>query len=421
MKLSIINYLLLVLLGFWAGCSTTEEFQGFSYDPPGATETESKEINPQHRRTIGIREAGIWFSNEFEGARMNDFYRVNDTLYRAVIKPENAPINNSPWYAFKAWSNTSKQVWIELQYENGEHRYYPDISRNGRSWSPIDSSAYRPDTLTGTAQIRLNLSPDTLWVGAQEVIGGNIYRWWASNLAEYPFVKRDTVGYSHQGQPVEKLTITQVNDDQKRGVVIITSRLHPPEITGQMACFAFLERLTAASELAALFRNRFEVIAFPFANPEGANNGHWRHNAGGVDLNRDWANFNQPETRAIRDHLLETVKGDSLRKVYYGIDFHSTDENIFYPINRAINTFPEDFSYGLIDSLVTAFPNVDFAVEPFDTSSPITKNWIHRAFGADALTYEVNDRADRQKLKAIAQKAADVMMRMLLTNSDSDR
>ncbi|MDX1618575.1 MAG: M14 family zinc carboxypeptidase, partial [Balneolaceae bacterium] len=131
---------------------------------------------------------------------------------------------------------------------------------------------------------------------------------------------------------------------------------------------------------------------------------------------RDWTDFNQPETRAIRDYLLREVKTDSLRTVYYGIDFHSTDENIFYPINRSIDTFPDDFSFALIDSIQTAFPEVDFAVEPFDTSSPITKNWIFRTFGADALTYEVNDDADREKLRSVAQKAADAMMRMLLEN-----
>lgn len=418
MILSLRAYLLLILAGLMSGCSASREFQGFSYDPPGSTITTSKEINLQHRRTIGVREAGVWVTNEYGGARLSDFYRVSDTLFRAVIQPENRPINNSPWYAFKAWSDIEKQVWIELTYEGGEHRYYPDLSHDGRSWSPIDSSAYRPDTVAGTARLRLNLSPDTLWVSAQEVIGENIYRWWASNLSEYPFVRRDTVGYSHQGRPIEKMAITQVNDGHKRGVVIITSRLHPPEITGQMACFAFLERLTVFSELAAQFRNRFEVIAFPFANPDGADNGHWRHNAGGVDLNRDWSSFNQPETRAIRDYLLKSVKPDSLRRVYYGIDFHSTDENIFYPINRNIKTFPDDFSFALIDSIKTAFPDSEFAVEPFDTSSPITKNWIFHSFGADALTYEVDDRIDRQKLVAIAQKSADAMMRMLLTITD---
>lgn len=397
-----------------AACSSSKEFTGFSYDPPGATITTDKKINPQHKRTIGIQEEGIWFSNETEAARLSNFYQVNDTLYRAVIKPENYPINNSPWYSFKAWSEVPKTVWVELTYEHGEHRYYPDLSYDGKSWFPIDSEAYRPDTTAGTAQVKLDLGPESLWVSAQEIFGTEEYNWWASNLTQYPFVQRDTVGYSHQHRPIEKLTITQADPNQNHGVVIITSRLHPPEMTGQMATLAFLEEITSESPLATKFRNRFEVIAFPFANPDGADNGHWRHNAAGVDLNRDWSDFNQPETKAIRDHLLEYVKNNPRLTVYYGIDFHSTNENIFYPINRSVDTFPEDFTYTFVDSIKKAFPEIEFAVEPFDTNSPITKNWIYKTFGADALTYEVDDRADRDTLQAVARKAANLMMKQLI-------
>lgn len=412
-------FLFLVLL-MVASCSTSEEFTGFSYDPEGVTETQDKETQPQHKRTLGILNEGVWLSNEYDGSRLSNFYQVNDTLFRVVIRPENYPINNSPWYGFKAWSNAPKTIWLELAYRHGEHRYWPDISYTGKNWSSMESSSYRPDTANGTALLKLDLTGRPLWVSAQERFTTEEYDWWASNMAQYPFVQRDTVGYSHQNRPIEKLTITQASQQQKHGVVIITSRLHPPEVTGQMASLAFLEEITSSSPLAADFRNRFEVIAFPFANPDGADNGHWRHNAAGVDLNRDWQNFNQPETRAIRDHLLETVKNNPKRKVYYGIDFHSTNENIFYPINRKVNTFPDDFTYAMIDSIKRAFPDMEFAVEPFDTSSPITKNWIYHTFGADAVTYEVDDRADRNATRRVARRAAQIMMRMLLDDNEQN-
>lgn len=415
------KYLFYCLITLLSGCKASDQFEGFSYDPPGVTVTTDKMISPQHRRTIGINKTGIWVSNEFEGARLNDFYRVNDTLYRAVIKPENYPINNSPWYAFKVWADTAKQVWLELTYEHGDHRYYPEISRNGRNWTSIDSSAYRPDTLSGTARIRLTLGPETLWVSGQEIITGQDIHQWMNEMAAHAFITFDTVGYSHQNRPIEKMTVTEADEDQERGVVLITSRLHPPEVTGSLACAAFIERIAGNSGLAGRFRQRFEVIAFPLANPDGTNNGHWRHNAAGVDLNRDWSDFNQPETRAIRDHLLATVKPDSLRTVYYGIDFHSTNEDILYPINKEIETFPDDFTFTLLDSLLPAFPEINFKVEPFDTTSPIVKNWIFHTFGADALTYEVNDDAGREKLKAVARKAADLMMEMLLEEQQAFR
>ena len=404
-----------------SSCSSTEPFTGFSYDPEGATETSDKPITAQHKRTIGVAEDGIWISNEYPGARMSDFYKVNDSLYQVVIKPENAPINNSPWYSFKVWADTSKNVQIRLSYENGEHRYIPDLSRDGKKWSQIENSNYQPDTLKGTATLTLSLNSDTLWVSGQELITQSTFNKWADSLATKPFVTQETVGYSHQQRPIKSLTLSEVDKKSPHGVLIITSRLHPPELPGQMAAFDFIEVLSSDSELAQKFRQHFEVITFPFANPDGVENGHWRHNAGGVDLNRDWQAFNQPETKAIRDHLLTRVKNDSLKTVYYGIDFHSTDENIFYPINRDIQTFPDDFTYQWLDALTAAFPEIEFTVEPFDTSSPITKNWIYKTFGTDALTYEVNDTMNRQKIDEVSQKAANLLMKMLLDEMEKNK
>lgn len=404
----------LVLLIFLVSCSASEKFTGFSYDPEGATITTDKEIAPQHERTIGISNDGIWLTNEFAGARMNDFYKVNDTLYQVVLEPENHPVNNSPWYAFKIWADTAKTVNIRLSYRHGEHRYYPELSSDGSTWTSIDTTSYRPDTLNGTATLTLDLTEEPLWVSAQELLTTDDYTQWADSLSQQPFVTQDTVGYSHQKRPIKKLTISDLPKNGTHGVLIITGRLHPPEVTGALASLIFLEELASDTELAKRFRQNFEVIAYPFANPDGVENGHWRHNAGGIDLNRDWIAFNQPETQAIRDDIILHVNSDTLKKVFYGIDFHSTNENIFYPINKDIKTFPEDFTYTWVDSLITAFPDQEFSVEPFDTSSPITKNWIYRTFDADAVTYEVDDSADRARLKEIAKKSAQLVMINLL-------
>src|SRR5699024_7289128 len=80
-----------------SGCSTSEQFTGYSYDPEGVTNTTDKEIQLQHKRTIGIIKDGVWVSNEFNGARMNDFYKVSDSQYRNVIDTERLPIKYNPW------------------------------------------------------------------------------------------------------------------------------------------------------------------------------------------------------------------------------------------------------------------------------------------------------------------------------------
>jgi len=409
------SILLLIII---TGCSSTSEFSGFSYDPEGATVTTDKQIQPQHKRAIGIRDDGVWISNEFEGARMNDFYKVSDSLYRVEIRAENYPINNSPWYAFKIWSDSIQSIDLQLTYKEAQHRYIPELSRDGNHWHAIDSTQYRPDTLAGTATLSLDLNKDTLWVAAQELKTNRDYHHWIDSLRTASLVRLDTVGFSHDRRPILKMTIGHTDETTNKGVLIITGRLHPPEVTGAMASQIFIEELMSQTQLARNFRTQFEVWAYPLANPDGVARGHWRHNAAGVDLNRDWKAFNQPETRAIRDDLL-SLKNDSSRTVYYGIDFHSTNENIFYPINRDIDTFPEDFTYQWIDSLKQAFPDYPISVKPFDTSSPITKNWIYHTFGADAVTYELNDAANRDSLQMVTQKSARLIMEQLLNAKEN--
>lgn len=395
------------------GCASSEDFAGYSYDPEDVTETSDKETTPHYIRAIGVDDGNIWVSNDFPGSRLSDFYQVNDSLYRVTIKPERNKINNSPWYAFQIWSTEADTINLQLNYMHGTHRYIPKLSNNGRQWQPIDSTNFSVDTTKGTATLSLNLDRESLWVAAQELFTQEDYKQWIDSLATKSFITRDTVGYSHNDRPLLKLHITETKNDEPRGVVIVTGRLHPPEVTGALGTQVFLNELASDTELASTFRNNFEIWAYPFGNPDGVQQGHWRYNAKGVDLNRDWEYFRQPETRAIRDDLI-SLKDDSLRTVYYGVDFHSTDENLFYPINRKVKTFPDNFTYQWIDSLKKEFPDYQMRVEPFPPNSPITKNWIYHTFGADAVTYEISDNASRDSMKTVTRESARIIMEQLL-------
>ena len=176
----------LLLLG---GCRQTGDIP-LSYDPPGSTNTVTREITPQKKRTIGFQQAGVWVSNEFAGARLNDFYQTDDSTFTAVIRPENAPINNSAWYAFKIWAQRAQTVRIHLTYEDGDHRYVPKLSHDGAAWIPLDAASYAHDTTNGTATLRLHVGPDTLWVTAQELITSKDFAHWMEDLARRAGARR---------------------------------------------------------------------------------------------------------------------------------------------------------------------------------------------------------------------------------------
>ena len=390
------------------GCRQTGNIP-LEYDPPGSTVTTSKEITPQKKRTIGFQKSGVWVSNEFDGARLNDFYQTDEASYTAVIRPENAPINNSAWYAFKIWAQPAQTVEIHLTYEDGDHRYVPKLSRDGAAWTPLDAASYAHDTTDGTATLRLNVGPDTLWVAAQELITSTTFARWMDDLARHPYVTQREVGRSTQGRPLRMLEITEADDPA--GYVLVISRQHPPEVTGTLAALPFLETLAAESNLARAFRQRFAVLAVPLMNPDGVDNGHWRHNTGGVDLNRDWLHFNQPEGRQVSEVFLD-IKDDA--PVFFGIDFHSTQEDVFYTLSRDLETEPPGFIDAWLDKIRAAFPDYYVNDDPSGLGSPVSKNWFYETFNAPAVTYEVGDESDRALIRRLSTGAAEAMMELLL-------
>ncbi|MEX0906577.1 MAG: M14 family metallopeptidase [Balneolaceae bacterium] len=406
--------LLLVSIALLFSACKSSEFSGYSYDPEGVTDTADREIDMQHKRTIGFLKDGVWFSNEFTGARVSNVYRLDQRHYKLIIDPEINPVNSSSWYSFRVWSDQPASITVELEYPYGSQRYIPKISSDGgNSWKAADSTTYNIDNSTGNGIVHLELDTDTLWVTAQEILTTKDLNQWLTEMAQKPFIQQQTAGTSHQGRPIQLLKITKQSEQPVKGVVIVYGRQHPPEITGYMLSQHFLEILAGDSQLARDFRKYFDVWAFPMMNPDGVDNGHWRTNAAGVDLNRDWQHFNQPETAAVRNALLPLLDRAD-RKVFYGVDFHSTSYNVMYPIFREIDTFPLHFTYNWADQIMEEMPELELRVEPFDIDSPIAKNWTYKTFGVDAVTFEVGDETPRDLLKLLSVRAAEIFMRGMI-------
>jgi len=378
---------------------------------PAYTITIDRPIEDLSRRTVGFEEAGIWFSNDLSGGRLDAVWQEGDTLFAAQVRPENAPINNSAWYAFKVWSDQPRTVILRLGYDDGRHRYWPKARMAGESWTLLPEEAVQVDSVANTARLRLSVGPDTLWVAAQKLITSAEFRRWTDSLAILPHVEKEDIGPSRGGRPIEMLTITD-DPDATRHVLLI-SRQHPPEVTGTLALMRFVEEITGDSPLAREFRRHFQVLAVPLVNPDGVDLGHWRHNLGGVDLNRDWVAFRQPETRAVRDALLR-VRDQPGAEVWFAADFHSTWRDVFYTLDRAHETVPTGFIDRWLDHIRSALPDVHVDDSPTGLGSPTSRNWFYQEFGAPALTYEVGDDTDPDVIREVATAAARAMMELLL-------
>ncbi len=400
-----------VLLGCAACARTMSVSEEFSYDPPGSTVTTDKPISPPGQSDAWLDGQSVGVSTRFPGGGLAGVQWQGDSLLQLEIRPENAPVNNSAWFAFRVWAPQEREVVIDLRYAEGTHRYIPKISVDGRDWTPLADGRFLPDTVDGTARLRLRVGPDSLWVAAQELKTSREIYAWMDDLAALPFVEVAEFGQSRLGRPLRRLQIGAPEPANR--YVLVMGRQHPPEVTGSLALEAFVETIADSSALAQRFRRAFTTLAVPLVNPDGVDGGHWRHNAGGVDLNRDWAAFNQPETRQVRDLFLSTVEDQSAR-VYFAIDFHSTQEDVFYTLTPDLPTEPADFTPRWLAAIGAALPEYRVYEEAFGLGSPISKNWFYETFRCPAVTYEAGDEVDRALLRGVADRSARAMMRLLL-------
>ena len=360
-------------------------------------------------KTVDFREDGITFSSDFESGRLSDVTRLGSRRYQVLISPENSPINDSAWYYFAISSSSEAEIEVLLAYEEGTHRYDPKISRDGNNWTQIEADRYA----TNEEEIRRLCvwlwGPEATRIAAQAPLTASDLEAWALKLSSLPFVEISQVGRSPLGAELSKLDIGSTGDNAE--VVVILGRLHPPEVTGSIALQAFVETICGDSNLAVQFRARHQVVVFPLVNPDGVRLGHWRHNSRGVDLNRDWAEFRQVETRLVRDALValgeqNVVLADRLSFNY---------EDIFYLLQHADTRFEEAW----IEEIAGNLPSYRFRIQRVASGYPVAMNWLAEHLDTPAVTYEVGDSTGVEATVAVGREAARAAMRLLISSARS--
>ena len=393
-----------------------QNLKATTYDFSKPVDTSTKEIQYQEKKIFSDEEGGVFAANNFPSARLNNFERVNSRFYNVLITPENEPINPSPWYAFKIWSGEEKNIWIRFLYEGGVHRYIPKLSKDGENWLPIDSTRFT-FVDDGTAMMNIDVSSDTLWVAAQEIMDSYRIGKWCEEVAEDKRVDFKSIGKSKQGRDLFYMDM-KVGNGKKKDIIAVFSRQHPPEVTGFKAMQAFLDELLVNEQSEAFFE-QYRVVVYPLLNPDGVDLGHWRHSAGGIDLNRDWAYYNQPETRQIADHLVNTVSKSKAR-VVLGIDFHSTQKDVFYtlPEEESAMTVIPWFKQLWLGGIEASIDNYELNESPDAITSPVSKGWFYTQFEAQAVTYEVGDETPREFIELKGRTAARQLIKVLLEHQE---
>ncbi len=276
----------------------------------------------------------------------------------------------------------------------------------------MDKANFDIDTLGQSAILKLQLTKDTLWLAAQEVINSkNTYDYWENALSKQKSSQKKIIGQSVLKKPIYSYEFTGGN---KKKTLVLIGRQHPPEIPGAtLSLRAFTEELLSNSELAQRFRQNFDILIIPLLNPDGVDLGHWRHNANGKDLNRDWQIFSQPETQAVRSYLEDENKNHD-RAYCFGIDFHTSYSGPYLLVLDSLNAAKvSGIIPDWIEKIEAEIPGYELNDKPRSQELPYCYNWFYNAWGIEAVTFEEGDETDRAFIEKRAKVYAQALMEAL--------
>jgi len=326
------------------------------------------------------------------------------------LVPENIPINSSPWYAFDVSAKQTQALQVTLSVGERKPRYLPKVRMAGAQWQtlPYEINA-------NTLRFNLLVTEQVQTIAGQELLVSDHYQQWLEKYKENPQITVEEIGQSSEQRAIFALQHQPASSAKEW--LIVLGRQHPPEVTGAMALFAFVDQLLEQTAQNQRFLQRFNVLAIPLLNPDGVSKGNWRHNANGIDLNRDWKAFSQVETQAVKRRFDEITKAGG--NIVYAVDFHSTWHDVFYTMPSDHGAQPAHFTEAWLDTLAKQISaqQIEFKVvqKPgTNQDNGVFKQFIADTYGVHAITYEMGDNTDRQVIKQVAELAADILVGQML-------
>jgi predicted deacylase len=352
----------------------------------------------------------ISVSKNFETGRFASCKMPSTNVFELSLAPENKPINPSPWYAFVIDADKTSVITIVINYSHAKHRYWPQLSQDFENWQRLTTEQVVLSADAKQLTLQLNIKAGKTWIAAQPVIDNKSYKIWLEGIAKsLPSASLQDIGKSVQGR---SLYVLESVTNNKKPVIVLFGRQHPPEVTGALALRAFVDTLMTDTPLAKKFRNEINVLILPNVNPDGVALGNWRHNMNGVDLNRDWGPFEQAETRQINEFIELYLSDKSLWTV---IDFHSTSRDVFYIQQQEQESRFPHLIKSWMEAMVKAGSPIIFEAKPgHSPENPTTKTYFYEKYKVPTITYELGDNSNPLDIERSSQIAAISFMQLLL-------
>ncbi|HCF24454.1 MULTISPECIES: M14-type cytosolic carboxypeptidase [unclassified Novosphingobium] len=214
------------------------------------------------------------------------------------------------WFHFRVSNCAGRELVLKITglegsaYPGGWPRYNAAVSEDREFWGRAASS-YDKAEQDGTLTIRHAPAANIAWFAYFAPYSMERHHDLVAGAAMADGVTHRVLGHSLDGQPIDCL---ELGEGEKQ--VWLYARQHPGETMAEWWMEGALDCLTdPADPVGRRLRQlcRFHIV--PNANPDGSRRGHLRTNAGGINLNREWAAPSaekSPEVLAILSAMDET-------------------------------------------------------------------------------------------------------------------
>ena len=195
---------------------------------------------------------------------------------------------------------SGKQIYL-YQQDNGVAR--TSFSYDGRTWDhlPLAESEGR--------RLQKRFTHDTVYLALYQPYTYSYLQERLTEWAARPDVALDTIGFSHEGRPLQLLHITDPSVPSPQKVRIwIHGRQHPSESPSSYLVDGLIDYLTGDTPEGRSLRQQVDAYILPIANPDGVANGLSRSNAIGVNQEINFGRSDDStvvEVRAIKQKLEE--------------------------------------------------------------------------------------------------------------------
>ena len=209
------------------------------------------------------------------------------------------------WY-FRVRGAASRTLTFQFEGNNPIGTQGPAVSKDGgRTWSWFGPQAVQKSSFAYAFDVQ---NPEVRFCFSIPYLESNLNEFLHQHSND-PHLAVRQLCRTRKGRPIQSLYVGKLKGDSKYSI-FLSARHHACEMIASYSLEGLLEAVLAETELGRWFQNNVEILAIPFVDKDGVEDGDQGKNRKPHDHNRDYGNESiYPSIRSIRQFVPQWSRG----------------------------------------------------------------------------------------------------------------